>query len=43
VMLYREALELVPEDDAARRTALRRRLAVASQALFHVPDVRRMP
>jgi predicted ATPase len=42
VMLYREALELVPEEDAARRTALRRRLAVASQALFHVPDVRGM-
>ena len=43
VMLYREALELVPEEDAAGRRALRRRLAVASQALFHVPDVRGLP
>ena len=43
VLLYREALELVPEEDAATRTALRRRLAVASQALFHVPDVRGLP
>jgi predicted ATPase len=40
VLLYREALTLVPEEDAERRTAIRRRLAVASQALFHVPDAR---
>jgi predicted ATPase len=40
VLLYREALQLVSEDDAEGRTAIRRRLAVASQALFHVPDAR---
>jgi predicted ATPase len=41
VQLYREALELVPEDDAERRSTLRRRLALASTASFHVQDVRR--
>jgi predicted ATPase len=40
VLLYREALQLVPEDDVQRRSVIVRRLAVASQALFHVPDVR---
>ena len=40
VALYREALELVPEDDGVRRSDLRRRLAVARQALFHVVDAR---
>jgi class 3 adenylate cyclase len=40
VSLYREALELVPDDDTARRSELRRRLAVARQALFHVVDAR---
>lgn len=40
-VLYREALELVPQEDAERRSALRRRLALASQAAFHLPDVRR--
>jgi class 3 adenylate cyclase len=40
VLLYREALQLVPEDDAETRSMLRRRLALASQALFHVPDAR---
>jgi len=40
-LLYREALQLVPEDDVERRTLLRRRLALASAASFHVPDVRR--
>jgi class 3 adenylate cyclase len=39
--LYKEALDLVPEEDAARRALLRRRLAIASTASFHVPDVRR--
>jgi class 3 adenylate cyclase len=40
VDLYREALELVPEEDDERRVAIRRRLAVAPQALFHVQDAR---
>jgi class 3 adenylate cyclase len=39
--LYREALELVPADDTERRSMLRRKLAVASQAVFHLGDVRR--
>jgi hypothetical protein len=39
--LYKEALDLVPEEDAARRAVLRRRLAIASTASYHVPDVRR--
>jgi class 3 adenylate cyclase len=38
VALYREALGLVPEDDDQTRRAIRGRLAVALQALFHVPD-----
>ncbi|HEY1512186.1 MAG TPA: AAA family ATPase [Gaiellaceae bacterium] len=41
VLLYREALELVPENDTEWRSALRRRLAIASTASFHVDDVRR--
>jgi len=41
VLLYREALELVPDTEAKRRTALLRRLAIASAASFHLPDVRR--
>ena len=41
VQLYREALELVPDDDAERRSALRRCLALAGTASFHVLDVRR--
>ena len=40
-LLYREALELVAEEDAELRSALRRRLAIAAQAAFHIPDVRR--
>jgi predicted ATPase len=39
--LYREALELVPADDGDQRSALRRRLAIAGTASFHVTDVRR--
>jgi class 3 adenylate cyclase len=39
--LYREALELVAPEDAEQRSALRRRLALASTAFFHVPDVKR--
>ena len=38
--LYREALGLVPEEDADRRTAIMRRLAIAQQAFFHVEDAR---
>ena len=41
VLLYRQALELVPEDDAERRSFIRRRLAIAAQASFHLGDVRR--
>jgi predicted ATPase len=40
-LLYREALQLVPEHDTAQRSALRRRLALASTASFHLDDVRR--
>ncbi len=40
VDLYREALGLVPEEDAERRVAIRRRLAVAHQAFFHMEDAR---
>jgi predicted ATPase len=38
--LYREAYTLVPEADDARRTELRRRLALAEQASLHVLDAR---
>ncbi len=40
-LLYREAYELVPADDTERRNVLRRRLALASSASFHLQDVRR--
>jgi len=40
VTFYKEALELV-EDDDERRT-LRRSLALAQQALYHVPDARNL-
>ena len=40
VMLYREALELVPDGDAARRREVTAKLAVALQAHYHVPDAR---
>jgi class 3 adenylate cyclase len=40
VTLYREALEMTPADDAERVRFLRRRLAVAEQASFHIDDVR---
>ncbi|MEX0849983.1 MAG: AAA family ATPase [Gaiellaceae bacterium] len=42
VALYRAALELVPVDDEKRRRDIRRRLAVAMQAQFHVPDAKRL-
>jgi len=41
VVLYREALGLVPEGDTELRSALRRRLAMASTASFHLDDVTR--
>jgi class 3 adenylate cyclase len=41
VLLYREALDLVPENDTEWRSAIRRRLAIASTASFHLDDVRR--
>jgi class 3 adenylate cyclase len=40
VELYREALGLVPEEEGERRAAVRRRLAVAHQAFFHLQDAR---
>ena len=40
-LLYREALELVPEGDTEQRSSLRRRVALASSASYHLPDVRR--
>jgi class 3 adenylate cyclase len=39
--LYREALALVPEEDVEQRRSIRRRLAIASQASLHAPEVRR--
>jgi hypothetical protein len=39
--LYREALGLVPAEDTEQRSMVRRRLALASTASFHVDDVRR--
>ena len=40
VAFYREALELVPEEDAERRTVLKRRLAMAHTAAYHAVDAR---
>jgi class 3 adenylate cyclase len=40
VALYREALELVPDGDAALRREVTVKLAVALQAQYHVPDAR---
>jgi predicted ATPase len=42
VELYQEALKLVPETDEERRKLLRRRLALAHQASFHVMDAQLM-
>jgi class 3 adenylate cyclase len=38
--LYREALELVPEDDGERRRQLTLRIAVAETASYHLADAR---
>jgi class 3 adenylate cyclase len=40
VTLYKEALEMTPAEDAERVRFLRKRLAVAQQAMFHLGDVR---
>ncbi len=40
-LLYREALGLVPADDTELKSMLRRRVAIASTASFHVTDVKR--
>ncbi len=40
VALYKEALEMTPAEDVERVRFLRRRLAVAQQAFFHLDDVR---
>jgi class 3 adenylate cyclase len=41
VELYRQALALVREEDRERHGKLRLKLAVAQQALFHLPDAER--
>ncbi|HKN64494.1 MAG TPA: AAA family ATPase [Gaiellaceae bacterium] len=40
VTLYKEALDMTPPEDVERLRFLRRRLAVAQSALFHLDDVR---
>jgi predicted ATPase/class 3 adenylate cyclase len=40
VTLYKEALDMTPADDVERVRFLRRRLAIAQSALFHLDDVR---
>ena len=40
-LLYREALELAPSDDTEQKRILRRRLALASSASYHLPEVMR--
>jgi predicted ATPase len=42
VTLYRAAVELIPADDEERRRLVMHRLAVALQALYHVPDAERL-
>jgi class 3 adenylate cyclase len=39
--LYREALALIPAEETERRRAVQRKLALASAASLHAPDVRR--
>jgi class 3 adenylate cyclase len=43
VTLYKEALDMTPADDVERMRFLRKRLAVAQQAFFHLDDVRVLP
>jgi hypothetical protein len=40
--LYREALELVPEDDEELRRELVRRVAITMQAAWHVFDAQKL-
>jgi predicted ATPase len=40
VTLYKEALDMTPAEEVERVRFLRRRLAVAQMALFHLDDVR---
>jgi class 3 adenylate cyclase len=42
VALYRAALELIPPDEEERQREVRRRLAVALQALYHLVDAERL-
>lgn len=42
VALYRAALELIAADDEERRRDIRRRLAVALQASYHIADAQRL-
>jgi class 3 adenylate cyclase len=41
-ILYREALDLVPDDGDERLGMLRRRLALARAAALHIPDARQL-
>ena len=41
-ILYREALDLVREDDGDRLKLLRRRVALARTAAMHIPDARQL-
>ncbi len=41
-ILYREALELIGEDDGERLGMVRRRLALARAAAYHIPDARQL-
>jgi class 3 adenylate cyclase len=41
-ILYREALELIGEDDGERLGMVRRRLALARAAAVHIPDARQL-
>jgi predicted ATPase len=41
-ILYREALDLVPEDGDERLSMLRRRVALARAAALHIPDARQL-
>jgi predicted ATPase len=41
-IIYREALDLVPEGDGERLGDIRRRLALARAAAVHIPDARQL-